>query len=133
MGSDASTWGDVYSFGILLLEMFTGKRPTDDMFRDGLNLHNYVVAALPDQVAEIMDSILVEEIREEEEIKSSANNSSTRRHQPLRSRIQKDQHKWLISVFRVGVACSKHSIEERMNISDVVSELYSIKNAILQS
>ncbi|CAK9168899.1 unnamed protein product [Ilex paraguariensis] len=137
MGSDASTWGDVYSFGILLLEMFTGKRPTDNMFRDGLNLHNYVVAALPDQVAEIMDLILVEEIREEEEkeeeIKSSANNNSTRRHQRLSSRIQKDQHKWLISVFGVGVACSKDSVQERMNISDVVSELYSIKNAILQS
>ncbi|CAK9179474.1 unnamed protein product [Ilex paraguariensis] len=133
MGSDASTWGDVYSFGILLLEMFTGKRPTDNMFRDRLNLHNYVVAALPDQVEKIMDSTLVEEIREEEEFISSANNSSTRRHQLLSSRIQKDQHKWLISVFRVGVACSKHSVEERMNISDVVSELYSIKNAILQS
>ena len=48
MGSKASTCGDVYSYGILLLEMFTGKMPTDDMFQDGLNLHNYVKMALPE-------------------------------------------------------------------------------------
>ena len=37
MGSEVSTLGDVYSFGILLLEMFTGKRPTDSMFKDDFN------------------------------------------------------------------------------------------------
>nr|XP_027118485.1 receptor kinase-like protein Xa21 [Coffea arabica] len=46
MGLAASTQGDVYSYCILLLEMITGRRPTDDMFVGDLDLHNYVNRAL---------------------------------------------------------------------------------------
>ncbi|XP_071939092.1 probable LRR receptor-like serine/threonine-protein kinase At3g47570 [Coffea arabica] len=59
MGVAASTLGDVYSYGILLLEMVTRKRPTDDMFMDEVNLHNYVNRALPGQVYEIVDPLLL--------------------------------------------------------------------------
>ncbi|TYH00333.1 hypothetical protein ES288_A10G267200v1 [Gossypium darwinii] len=38
--SELSTNGDVYSYGILLLEMLTGKRPTNERFKEGLSLHN---------------------------------------------------------------------------------------------
>ncbi|KAL4600575.1 hypothetical protein ACB092_11G208700 [Castanea dentata] len=46
MGNEVSTYDDVYSYGILLLKMFTGKRPTDNIFQDDFNLHDYVRAAL---------------------------------------------------------------------------------------
>jgi hypothetical protein len=42
MGGDASKEGDVYSFRIFVVELFTGKRPTDKMFGDNFNLHNFV-------------------------------------------------------------------------------------------
>ena len=46
MGNKVSTNGDIYSYGILLLEMFTGKRTTDNMFKDNLNLHDFVRGVL---------------------------------------------------------------------------------------
>ena len=59
MGDKASIEGDVYSYGILLLEMFLGKRPTDEMFKDGLNLHNFAKIGLSKRVVQIVDPILL--------------------------------------------------------------------------
>ncbi|KHG14432.1 hypothetical protein F383_17994 [Gossypium arboreum] len=61
MGSELSTKGDVYSYGILLLEMSTEKRPTDERFREGLSLRNFVKATLPERIIKVADPILVEE------------------------------------------------------------------------
>ncbi|XP_026459900.1 probable LRR receptor-like serine/threonine-protein kinase At3g47570 [Papaver somniferum] len=56
MGREVSTNGDVYSYGILLLEMFTGRRPTDDMFKDGSSLHTFAkTSLLTNQVMQIID------------------------------------------------------------------------------
>ncbi|XP_059277918.1 putative receptor-like protein kinase At3g47110 [Lycium ferocissimum] len=42
MGAAAPRWGDVYSYAIVLLDLFTGNSPVDETFQDGLNLHNFV-------------------------------------------------------------------------------------------
>nr|XP_028957484.1 probable LRR receptor-like serine/threonine-protein kinase At3g47570 [Malus domestica] len=61
MGGEVSILGDVYSFGILLLEMFTGKRPTDGMLGDGINIRNFTALAMPDHAMDIVDpSLLIE-------------------------------------------------------------------------
>ena len=59
MGDETSIEADAYSYRILLLEMFLGKRPTDQMFKDGLNLHNFAKMALPEKLVQIVDPILL--------------------------------------------------------------------------
>lgn len=123
MGSEVSTFGDVYSFGILLLEMFTGKRPTDDMFKEGLDLHKYVKNALSDSLDEIVDPPLLQEFQEK----------------PTSTKSTEIQHLWgthnfqkcLISVFKMGIICSAESATERINIADVLAKLHSTKNSLL--
>ena len=65
MGANASTMGDVYSYGILVLEMFTGRRPTYDMFKDGLYLHNFVKMALPKRLIQVVNPMLLPREAEE--------------------------------------------------------------------
>ncbi|XP_077217118.1 LRR receptor-like serine/threonine-protein kinase EFR [Tasmannia lanceolata] len=120
MGGKASTSGDIYSYGILLLEMFTGKRPTDDMFKDGLSLHQFAKMALPERVMEIADpQFLLEEDDEDIDIRKNCSNE--------RSRI----HNCLVSVVRIGVLCSNESPRERMDMSDVVEEMHAIRELYL--
>ncbi|KAM3685392.1 hypothetical protein ACB094_11G115400 [Castanea mollissima] len=71
MGSQLSTNGDVYSFGILLLEMLTGRRPTNKLFKDDLNLHNFVKLALPGRVMEIVDHSIFNKVGENDNMVSS--------------------------------------------------------------
>ncbi|MCD7456261.1 hypothetical protein HAX54_031042 [Datura stramonium] len=55
MGSKVSILGDMYSFGILILEIFTGRRPTDTLFQASSSLRHFVETALPEKVMEILD------------------------------------------------------------------------------
>ncbi|KAL7238887.1 hypothetical protein ACSBR2_004897 [Camellia fascicularis] len=114
MRSEVSTYGNVYSFGIFPLEMFTGKRPTNDMFRDGFELHNFVEAMLLDRVVEIVYPIL---LQEKEEGETSLKN--TKENNFMRNQTIQD---CLISILRVGVACSAKLTREMMNIIDVVAK-----------
>jgi hypothetical protein len=55
MGYKVSIGCDVYGFGVLILEMLTGTRPTDAMFTDGLSLHRLVSSAFPGRLGDVLD------------------------------------------------------------------------------
>ena len=118
MGSQLSTNGDVYSFGILLLEMLTGRRPTDKLFKDDLNLHNFVKLALPGRVMEIVDHSIFNKAGENDNMVSSWSDWTS------------GQIECLISVFHIGLACSAQSPIDRMDMNRVALELFSIKRQI---
>lgn len=122
LGSEVSTNGDVYSYGILLLELVTAKKPTDVMFEGDLNLHNFARTAFPDHVMDRVDPILLND----DEVLVGTDNHG-RRQTRTNSRLE-----CLISMVRIGVACSMESPQDRMNITNVVHELQSIKNILLE-
>ncbi|XP_057499446.1 probable LRR receptor-like serine/threonine-protein kinase At3g47570 [Actinidia eriantha] len=106
-------------YGILLLELFTGKRPTNGMFIDGLDLHKLAKLALTERVMEIVDQNLLE--KEE----GASKNSS----KPMKS---EKISKCLSLIFRIGVACSEQLPRERMTIVDAVRELHLAKDILLE-
>ncbi|XP_031485604.2 probable LRR receptor-like serine/threonine-protein kinase At3g47570, partial [Nymphaea colorata] len=100
-GLGVSTRGDVYSYGILLLEMFTGKRPTDDLFKETLSLQKWVSQAFPDGVYEVADTELL--------MKEGGLKKET-----------------LVSVFQVGLLCTAEAAEDRPDMRQVSAMLKHI-------
>ncbi|CAL5359493.1 unnamed protein product [Camellia sinensis] len=120
-GGEASIKGDVYSYGILLLEMFTGKRPTDNMFTNNFNLHNHAKMASTDRAMEIVDPLMILE----------GQNESGKTSGSIRGSVARTV-KCLGSILQIGVTCSADLPSERMNISDALMELQVIRDVYLQ-
>ncbi|CDP21920.1 unnamed protein product, partial [Coffea canephora] len=109
MGLVASTQGDVYSYCILLLEMITGRRPTDDMFVDDLDLHNYIV-----------DLLLF--------LEGDENRNMTPGGETINGGREME---CIISLFKFGLKCSARLPNDRMRMNEVVRKLHLIKDAFV--
>ncbi|GJU82175.1 kinase-like domain-containing protein [Tanacetum coccineum] len=103
IGSEMTSSGDVYSFGILLLEVMTGRKPTDDMFNEGLSLHKFAYVALPDHVIDVIDNDAIV-------LQSTEANA-------------KKVEECLTATIKIGVSCSVDSPPQRTKIEIVVIEL----------
>ncbi|XP_073036322.1 uncharacterized protein [Primulina eburnea] len=107
-----STSCDIYSYGMTLLELFTSKKPTDDMFTEEMSLKDWVSEALQENiVTEIAaDGLLVQENR----------------------------HFWakeqcVSSIFDLAMKCLAISPQERINMIEIVVTLKKIKSSFLAS
>ena len=119
MGCQVSVQGDVYSFGILLLEILTGRKPTDEMFTNDMNLHSFVKVSLPDKLLDIVDSTLLPRELEQATVSTTEEEKNN-----------SDQKQCLLELFYIGLACSVESPRARINMKIVTRELDVIKIAL---
>ncbi|KAK4733147.1 hypothetical protein R3W88_007408 [Solanum pinnatisectum] len=98
---------DVYSYGIMLLETFTRRKPSD--FEGDLNLKQWVSYSLPEAVMDVVDANLVT---------------------PMDNRLPKELD-IVASILKVALDCCAESPTRRTNMKDVVGMLQKIKIQLL--
>ncbi|ONI29523.1 hypothetical protein PRUPE_1G201100 [Prunus persica] len=123
------------SIGYIPPEMFTGKRPTDDMFKDGLSIHQFTAITMPDHVMDIIDpSLLIERNdahgdgeRYEGEIRARRTTSYQHGSPIQATRLEE----CLVSVMQIGLSCSAISPTERVQMDIVVNKLKAARDSYL--
>ncbi|WCJ19808.1 Receptor kinase-like protein Xa21 [Euphorbia peplus] len=129
LGCQATTFSDVYSFGIILLEIFTGRRPTDGMLTDGLNLHKFVKSNLSGGVIQVLDPDLIA-ITSSQTMEDDDNEI---REDNVNVDLDSDVIKCITSVLEIGLSCSEELPNNRMNMRDANRKLNVITEAFLRT
>jgi len=97
-----SVKGDVYSYGIMLMEMFTGKTPTDEMFSEELTLKTWISESMANSSMEVVDY-------------------------NLDSQYGKEIH----VILALALRCCVDSPEARINMTNVTASLIKIKTSFI--
>ncbi|XP_051135445.1 putative leucine-rich repeat receptor-like serine/threonine-protein kinase At2g24130, partial [Andrographis paniculata] len=108
-GLSTSTKGDVYSFGVLVLEIVTRKRPTEEMFREGLNLHKYVKNHYHRQMENVVDASLVRALKD------------------LSPEVRKMWEVAIGELIELGIVCTLESPGMRPTMLDCADDLDRLK------
>ncbi|XVF88121.1 hypothetical protein PTKIN_Ptkin19aG0024500 [Pterospermum kingtungense] len=109
MGKRAGTQGDVYSFGVLLLEIVTGRRPTDD--NGGSSLHEWVKSHYPHNLEPIVKEALT-------------------RCSPAampRNYYDKIWNDVILELVELGLLCTQYNPSTRPTMLDVALEMGRLK------
>ncbi|CAN1779949.1 Probable LRR receptor-like serine/threonine-protein kinase At3g47570 [Linum perenne] len=140
MGMPVSIEGDVYSYGILVLEMFTGKRPTNEMFKDGTNLRDFVKEAFPDGITSVVDPLMSLPVATSEERRlvvanrtliAPIDDDDTGIEETEELNLTGSEKECLVSVLEIGVSCSTGSAGERMKTADIARKMASVRDVLV--
>ncbi|KAL2538631.1 Leucine-rich repeat protein kinase family protein [Forsythia ovata] len=97
-----STSGDVYSYGVMLLEMYTRKKPTDEIFGEEISLKSWVSHSLDEnRITEVVDTNLL------------------------------GREQCVSSILAVAMQCLNDYPVERISMREVVARLEKIKAVFL--
>ncbi|XP_050138297.1 receptor kinase-like protein Xa21 isoform X2 [Malus sylvestris] len=113
MEGSVSTRGDVYSFGIVLMETFTKRKPTNEMFVGEMDLKQWIADSLfPDAaIGEVVDADILGAEEDGDFV---------------------SRRDCLSSVMRLALACSAALPGERINMKDAAITLTKIKTKYLK-
>ncbi|CAN4105616.1 unnamed protein product [Withania somnifera] len=103
-----STRCDIYSYGIMLMETFTRKKPTDEFFTENSSLREWIRQSWPHEMDEIIDPELM--IPEE------------------KNKTGKVQ--CLSSIMELALSCTADLPKERLNIKHVLAQLKNIRTML---
>ncbi|XP_059276100.1 receptor kinase-like protein Xa21 [Lycium ferocissimum] len=107
-----STSSDVYSYGIMLMEVLAKKRPTDEeMYNENLGLRQWITRAFPKTIMDIVDANLF----------------------PAEEQITSKSEICIASMIELALDCTNEKPESRITMKDVVKKLNKIKNAFLET
>ncbi|KAK1694664.1 hypothetical protein QYE76_011361 [Lolium multiflorum] len=122
MGGKACASGDVYSYGVLLLEMFTGRRPTHAMFREGLTLARLVEAADSGGpgILSVVDPRLLDDVGGE-----TMGDSRSRHGRSWDQGAAVER--CLTSVMRIGASCASELPVKRPGVKEVANEITKLR------
>ncbi|KAH6776259.1 hypothetical protein C2S52_013820 [Perilla frutescens var. hirtella] len=105
-----STRSDAYSYGILLMETFTRRKPSDEMFSGEMSLRRWIKDSISSEITCVIDSNLLIEGGD------------------FNAKVQ-----CVLSVMELALKCSEELPEMRISMKDAAAELNKIKIEFLAS
>lgn len=102
----------MYSFGVVVLEVVTGRRPTDEMFEGEMSMHGWVKSHYHGRAAAIVDSALASEVR---------------RQMP---EVQIMWEAAIRELLELGLLCSQESPSSRPTMMDAADDLGRLKRSL---
>ncbi|RZC49037.1 hypothetical protein C5167_017464 [Papaver somniferum] len=128
-GRKPSTRGDVYSFGIMLLEMFTGRSPTHEGFNGGISLVKWVESGYPNDILQVLDPQLQMLHQTSEPSLPIIMNGITGSSCSFEDK--QIEHGFFISTVGVGLSCAVDAPEMRITIREALQRLKEIRDTLV--